>query len=143
MRPILVATDGSQGARRAVETAAHLAGKLNVDLWIVHVMDDFSDELLAKFATSERSSIGDAFEAVARGMLSAAKGQAEAAGAHLVHVRSRSGDCTEGILETVRESDAAAVFVGRRGRGRLAGLLLGSVSQKLASLAPCLVVIVP
>jgi nucleotide-binding universal stress UspA family protein len=33
--------------------------------------------------------------------------------------------------------------VGRRGRGQLAGLLLGSVSQKIASLAPCTVVIVP
>jgi len=33
--------------------------------------------------------------------------------------------------------------VGRRGRGRLSGLLLGSVSQKLASLAPCKVMVVP
>jgi len=143
MPPILVATDGSQGARRAVEAAAHLAGKLSMDLWIIHVMDDLSDELLAQFATAERSPIGDALEAVARSILSAAKRQAQAVGAQVVHVRSRSGDCAEGILETVRELQAAAVFVGRRGRGRLSGLLLGSISQKLASLAPCTVVIVP
>ena len=35
------------------------------------------------------------------------------------------------------------LVVGRRGRGRLSGLLLGSVSQKVASLAPCIVIVVP
>jgi nucleotide-binding universal stress UspA family protein len=33
--------------------------------------------------------------------------------------------------------------LGRRGRGQLTGLLLGSVSQKLVSLAPCAVTVVP
>jgi nucleotide-binding universal stress UspA family protein len=32
--------------------------------------------------------------------------------------------------------------MGRRGLGRLAGLLLGSVSQKVVSLAPCIVIVV-
>lgn len=142
MSPILVGTDGSDGAKRAVEAAARAAGKLDTDLWILHVMDDFSEDV-TQFAATERSLIGDALEAAASGILTKAKSEAESRGAKAVHLKHCSGDCTEAIIETAYEVGAAAIFVGRRGRGRLSGLLLGSVSQKLASLAPCIVAIVP
>jgi nucleotide-binding universal stress UspA family protein len=140
MGPILVATDGSGGAMRAVEAAARAAGKLNLDLWILHVMEGFSEDA-AHFAATERSLIGDALEAAVTDILTAAKSQAVSGGAKAVHLKRSSGDCTEGIIETAREIGAAAIFVGRR--GRLSGLLLGSVSQKLASLAPSMVVVIP
>jgi nucleotide-binding universal stress UspA family protein len=38
---------------------------------------------------------------------------------------------------------ADLLVVGTRGHGRLSGLLLGSVSQKLAHHAPCPLVLVP
>ena len=50
----------------------------------------------------------------------------------------RWGDPAEAIINTIVEKKFDAIVVGRRGRGRLSGLLLGSVSQKLASLAPCI-----
>ena len=52
-------------------------------------------------------------------------------------------DPAEAIIEAARVGQADTIVIGRRGRGRLAGLLLGSVSQKVASLAPCIVTIVP
>jgi nucleotide-binding universal stress UspA family protein len=40
-------------------------------------------------------------------------------------------------------SSVEMLVVGRRERRQLAGLLLGSVSQKLVTLAPCIVIVVP
>jgi nucleotide-binding universal stress UspA family protein len=52
------------------------------------------------------------------------------------------GDPAGVIVSMTRTRNADLVVVGRRGRGTLAGLLLGSVSNKIMQLAdvPCLVV---
>ena len=56
---------------------------------------------------------------------------------------SRLGQPHPAIVETIGREKADAIVVGRRGHGQLSGLLLGSVSQKLCSLAPCVVIMVP
>lgn len=48
------------------------------------------------------------------------------------------------VAALVREShEAALVVLGSRGRGRIAGMLLGSVSLALANRSHCPVVVVP
>ena len=60
-----------------------------------------------------------------------------------IKLRAGSGDTAQVIIEIAQRENADLVVIGQRGRARLAGLLLGSVSQKIASLAPCMVMIVP
>ena len=43
MGPILVGTDGSEGAARAVEAAGALAADLDVEVWVANVMDQSSE----------------------------------------------------------------------------------------------------
>ena len=54
----------------------------------------------------------------------------------------RDGGVKEALLDAVREWNADLVMVGSRGVSGLARLLLGSVSQALATQAPCSVEIV-
>lgn len=47
------------------------------------------------------------------------------------------------IAERARELGADAIVVGTRGHGPVAGLLLGSVTQRLLHIAECPVLAVP
>ncbi len=54
----------------------------------------------------------------------------------------RSGAAAETILELARERRCAAIVVGTRGLGAVAGLVLGSVAGKIVQLAPVPVTLV-
>ena len=142
MRSILLATDGSAGADRAAEVAATLAKGLGGSLLILTVGGSLSADQVKELARAEGNA-GDALEALSHQVLAHAKQCAERAGVSDVRTEAGWGDPAEVIIETARRQQADAIVMGRRGRGRLAGLLLGSVSQKVASLAPCVVVLVP
>jgi nucleotide-binding universal stress UspA family protein len=142
MRHILLATDGSSGADRAAEVAAKLAKALGSSLSIVTVGGNLSSGEMRQLARAE-GNVPDALDALSNQILWHAKEQAQRAGVTDVRTQSGWGDPAEVIIEAARREQADAIVMGRRGHGRLAGLLLGSVSQKVASLAPCVVIVVP
>ena len=148
MKRVLIATDGSDHALRAADLGAELAIKMNgTELHILAVAhyEPSQDVELRQFAKSEHLDSGllNAAHALAQGHAERARLKAEAKGTKTIKTSVAAGDPTEEILAYIRANAIDAVVVGRRGKGRIAGLLLGSVSQKLASLAPCVVVICP
>ena len=123
---ILVGTDGSDGAGRAVELAARLAAGLRASLTIVHVVT-LDDPPLD--AHNDHASI--------------ARVRARELGALVVLSESLAGtDSAAIIMEVARNGGVDLIVVGKRGLTRVTGLLLGSVSQKLVSAAPCAVTVV-
>ena len=123
---ILVGTDGSDGAGRAVELAARLAAGLRASLTIVHVVT-LDDPPLD--AHNDHASI--------------ARVRARELGALDVHSESLAGnDIAAIIMEAARNGGVDLIVVGKRGLTRVTGLLLGSVSQKLVSAAPYAVTVV-
>jgi nucleotide-binding universal stress UspA family protein len=139
---MLVATDGSAGASRAVDVAAELTKAVGGKLSIVTVGGNLSGEEMRQLARAE-GNISDALEAISSRILVEARERARRIGVTDIQVQTSWGDAAEAIIEFARRESADAIVLGRRGRGRLAGVLLGSVSQKVVSLAPCTVIVVP
>lgn len=142
---ILVATDGSDAANRAVEFAARLASGLGGSLKIMTVVGgyDLSREQLGAFSRQEHAASGAFMSDLSEMILAVARQRATELGVSDVQSESQSGDVATSIIDVARRNEADVIVLGKRGRGRLEGLLLGSVSQKLVSLAPRAVIVVP
>jgi nucleotide-binding universal stress UspA family protein len=137
----MVATDGSESSDRAIDVAAALAQLEKTSLVIVTVATPSSAVARREFQRIEGSA-ADPSETAAQAILMDAQ---QRAGWAAVKARSIMlwGDPAEEIIKAVVSEKVDALVVGRRGHGKLAGLLLGSVSQKLVSLSPCMVTVVP
>ena len=142
-RLILSATDGSEGAERAVAFAAEIAKSFNAKLLIVHVSEDRLSQKELALLERLRVTEGDALEEISSRTLSKAKAVAQKHGAVNIETMPTAGDPAKVLIEIAKGEHADAIVSGRRGLNQLEGLLLGSVSQKLSCLAPCAVIVVP
>lgn len=142
MKCILVATDGSDGGNRALDAAVELARAGNASLVVVTIGGSVTGAELRKLADAG-GNLSKTLESRADRVLQQAGRRAKRLGIAPTALRCEWGDPAEAILDIARREKADVIVVGRRGRGRLRQLLMGSVSQKVASLAPCTVMVVP
>jgi nucleotide-binding universal stress UspA family protein len=149
LRKIVVGTDGSPGAQRAVSWALGEARLRKAPLQVVHAwMVPLIDALPEPWAVGAPSlgpsddDVHDHLEAAARNLLDACVDEARSADPGVeIHGELVEGRPAAALLEAARNADL--LVVGSRGRGGFAGLLLGSVSAQCVHHAPCPVVVVP
>jgi nucleotide-binding universal stress UspA family protein len=145
MNRILVATDGSEGADRAVDYAARRAKADGAELLIVNVMGGYGlpDKVFLAFTNDQNVLLKELLASQSAATLTTARDRAREAGVSTIVLESRTGEVAQTIIDIAHEKKADAIVVGKRGAGRVAGVLLGSVSQKLVSLSPLPLTVVP
>ena len=139
MERLLLAVDGSAHADRAATLAGHLSAGLGAVTDVLHVIADRSVDLsggVAYYGDLEQV-YGARREAEREAGIRIADEAAKlvvAAGGAVGTVDVAIGNPAVAIVETADASDADAIVMGRRGRGDVAGLFMGSVSHKVAHL---------
>ena len=139
---VLLATDGSEHSLKAARFLAQVLSKGHAEVRLVTVLSmelnpySYMGEL--SDADARRARIEEESERAA----GEARRLLQAAG-HPTSVRRRFGNPPDEILTEIEEWDPDLVVVGRRGLGRAASLVLGSVSAFLLRHSTVPVLVVP
>lgn len=163
---ILVATDGSPNAGRAIDFAIDLASHYNARLSVVYVVTSGRvSENLRHMAevehivgSSEKSSAPTAITfpsylaselgktgtrslgiltKIGDYLVEKVEENARTSGVKNIKTYVKNGDAAEVVLEIAKDNDVDVIVTGNRGLGNLTSLLLGSVSYKVSQLAEC------
>ena len=164
---ILVVTDGSDHATRAVKSAATLAAKFEANLTIGHVLlhgeppsafrrmadvehlvgnpsmpepgsTSATSGLIAQISKAEQNRISQkVMEELGASITKHAAKISSELGAKKVGIEIEEGDTANRILKIADKVDADLIVLGTRGFGPIKALLLGSTSQKVTQVANC------
>jgi len=133
---VLVAVDHSEVSKRVLAAARDLALLSKGQVWVLHLRER---EVIPRMGLVPAEAESDAEAEV-----TAAVDELTAAGvtAHGVIRDTIFGHAALEIIDDAREHQADVIVMGSRGRGDLAGLVLGSTAHKVIHLAdrPVLVV---
>jgi nucleotide-binding universal stress UspA family protein len=138
-KKVVCATDGSAGADMALGYAKTLAMDAHGELLIVHGV-----ELQASAASSKPlHEQSDENEMEAKIERQVAELGEKGVKATVQMVPASASGVAHVIADVALAEDADVIVAGTRGHTVLAGLLLGSVTQRLLHIAPCPVLVVP
>ena len=134
MKKVLIAIDGSDHSKHAIETLARLSRSgsvpevflVNVRIWPV---------LFGEVSVSSIEQIEASEKRFQERLLADAQAQALAAGLSGCKTIAAMGEPAEEIVRAAKECGAEQIVMGTRGRGALGSFFIGSVAQRVVHLA--------
>lgn len=171
LNTILVPTDGSPHADKAVAMAADLGAKYGAKIVLLHVLlrghmpegllraaqvenigakrnlpdnlVNMPQEIMARVEGKKGSQMPlETLQYIGKRLLAGAEQTCRDKGVETVELAIEEGNPTEIILDYAKRTKADVVVMGSRGLSGLKGLLLGSVSSQVNHHAPCTCIIV-
>lgn len=134
---IVWATDGSQTSEDALSVARGLAEQNGAKLVVVHVDEVAHSRLGAYDARADEGGIEDTLRR------RTAELEQSGISVSLEMPRRGEGGTADAIADCARGVGADLIVAGTRGHGPVAGVLAGSVAQRLLHVTPCPLLIVP
>jgi nucleotide-binding universal stress UspA family protein len=140
---IVVGTDGSQTAQRAVKEAAELARQTGAELQLVSAYEPVPQ---SRLRTEQMEAPDDIAHTVGPredvdAILREAAEEVKDTGVQ-VRTFARQGEPADAILDVAEEENADLIIVGNKGMTGAKRFLLGSVPNKVSHHAPCSVLII-
>ena len=147
---LLVPTDGSQMAETASERAIVFAKSSGAEITFFHAQESFyarTDVALFGEGFAINPDLGESFAQAnrerAETILKAATNQAEAAGVPCTSSTAVHPVIYEAILAAARDNNCDLIFMASHGRRGLAGLLIGSETQRVLTHSKLPVLVFP
>ncbi|WOF16640.1 universal stress protein [Methanoplanus sp. FWC-SCC4] len=137
-KKILLATDGSENARRAAEKAAGFAKDLSSHVILVYIINNPPSQSRMVKANFDVHSL---LEEDAKTRIKDTIDIFENNGLPYT-LKVAIGDPAAEIIEIAEREKADMIVIGSRGLGTIKGVFLGSVSRKVTHNAKCPVMIV-
>lgn len=140
IKNILVPTDGSTHAKKAIDYASDLASKYGATVHLVHVISKSEiPEGLDRYMDVERveEPREQVLKKIGDGIIKSGVTEAKGKGMNNVKSSIVIGDPAEKIVEFAKDNGVDMIIMGSRGLGAMKGILLGSVSSKVCHAAGC------
>ena len=149
IKKILAAIDGSDHAWKALDLATEMAEQHKAELLILHVIPyQELPEALHQFTEIEHVPLDEEraryhyAKTLGDGLTQEAEARVRSKGLAAVSAQTAEGKPADVILEIAKSEAADTIVLGGRGVGYVSGMLLGSVSHRVANLSDvtCIVV---
>src|SRR5699024_1586097 len=128
---LLVAVDGSEEGKKALDLACSLAREDDAQLHLLHVPEalHYPTTLVWGIGAVPMNGSTEELEAAAHRLIKRAESEARDYGVLQVQTHIVKGDPARTIISQAKLLQVDTIVIGSRGLGNLTGLMMGSVSH--------------